>query len=75
MKNENEKWELQQKHLDAVVGTIKQLNCSKNMNHGEFMIILGDVGKENDEGFEKLVYTPYLYNKDDKDGKFEKQDW
>lgn len=75
MKNENEKWELQQKHLDAVVGTIKQLNCSQNMNHGEFMIILGDVGKENDEGFEKLVYTPYLYNKDDKDGKFEKQDW
>ena len=75
MKNKNEKWELQQKHLDAVVGTIKQLNCSQNMNHGEFMIILGDVGKENDEGFEKLVYTPYLYNKDDKDGKFEKQDW
>lgn len=75
IKNEKEKWELQQKYLDAVTKTLGQLNCKKNMEYGDFIIILGDVGKENDEGFEKLVYTPYLYNKDVKDGKFEKQDW
>ena len=71
MKNKNEKWELQQKYLDAVVGTIEQLNCFENMKHGEFMIILGDVGGKKEDKFEELIYTPYLYE----GGKFERQNW
>ena len=71
IKNETKKWELQQKYLDAVVGTIKQLNGYDNMNHGQFMIILGDVGGKEEDGFKKLIYTPYLYSGD----KFIRQDW
>lgn len=71
MKNENEKWELQQKHLNAVVQTIEQLNCYGNMNHGQFMVILGDVGGKKEDNFKELIYTPYLY----KGGKFERQNW
>jgi len=71
MKNENEKWELQQKHLNAVVQTIEQLNCYDNMNHGQFMVILGDVGGKKEDNFKELIYTPYLY----KGGKFERQNW
>ena len=56
------KEETQQKYLDAVSETIKTLKCRDNMKHGEFMIILGDVGGSEADGFKKLVYTPYQYN-------------
>lgn len=71
MKNENEKWKLQQEYLNAVTKTIGQLSCKENMEHGDFMIILGDVGGKAEDGFKKLVYTPYLY----RDDKFIRQDW
>ena len=58
----------QQRYLDAICDTIKTLKCHENMNHGEFMIILGDVASSKAEGFKELVYTPYLYSKSE--GKF-----
>ncbi len=58
----NGKEEMQLKYLHAITDTIKTLSCNENMKHGEFMIILGDVGGKEADGFKKLVYTPYLYN-------------
>ncbi|MBR3805567.1 MAG: hypothetical protein IKJ13_01860 [Clostridia bacterium] len=59
------KKEMQQKYLNAVSDTIQTLKCCENMKHGEFMVILGDVGGKKADGFEKLVYTPYKYNRKD----------
>ena len=65
------KEEMQQKYLDEISKTINDLKCSENMKHGEFMVILGDVGGKEANGFKKLEYTPYLYNPDPQKEKFE----
>jgi hypothetical protein len=71
VRDEGLKWAIQQSYLDNVAETINTLKCRENMDHGEFMIILGDVGNKNNQGFKPLVYTPYLYC----DGRFAKQNY
>ena len=60
--NDEKKKEKQLTYLKEVSETIKTLKCRENMKHGKFMIILGDVALKGAKGFEKLKYTPYLYN-------------
>lgn len=58
------KREMHKKYLNAITDSIKTLKCRDNMKHGKYMIILGDVEHGESDGFEELIYTPYIFDKE-----------
>ena len=72
--NQERTWQLQKAYLNAVADTVSTLHCCDNMDHGDFLVILGDVDGNEATAFEKLAYTPYLYKKGEK-GEFVRQCW
>ncbi len=59
---EDKKYKTQLEYLNEIAKVLNNLGCKENMKCGEFMIILGDVGGKKSCGFEKIKYTPYVYN-------------